>query len=272
MLVRDTIANAVAAALEQANRDGAINVDSVPDIEVERPNNAEHGDFATNLPLRLARAARANPLQLAQLIAERIESSSEIDSVAPAPPGFINFKLSESWLQQQVEAVRAAGDGFGASDVGAGRKVMVEFVKRQPHRSRPRGPYPRRGPRQRPGQHPRRRRLPRYPRVLHQRRRLPDGSVLPLRLDPLPPGPRPRRRDARERLSGRIHRRHRLGDHRLQRRRLPGIPGSHRRQGNRRRCPRKDGVPHPRRPRRHRCRLRQLVQRAVAVPERGLAK
>ncbi len=132
MLVRDTIANAVAAALEKANRDGAINVDSVPDIEVERPNNAEHGDFATNLPLRLARAARANPLQLAQLIAERIESSSEIDSVAPAPPGFINFKLSESWLQQQVEAVRAAGDAFGASDVGAGRKVMVEFVSVNP--------------------------------------------------------------------------------------------------------------------------------------------
>ena len=132
MLVRDTISHAVAAALEKANRDGVISADSVPDIEVERPNNAEHGDFATNLPLRLARAARANPLQLAQLIADRIESSPEIDSVSAAPPGFINFKLSESWLQQQVEAVRAAGDSFGASDVGAGRKVMVEFVSVNP--------------------------------------------------------------------------------------------------------------------------------------------
>jgi len=132
MLVRDTIANAVAAALEKANRDGVINADSIPDIEIERPNNPEHGDFATNLPLRLARAARANPLQLAQLITERIESSSEIDSVAAAPPGFINFKLSESWLRQQVESVRAAGDSFGASDIGAGLKVMVEFVSVNP--------------------------------------------------------------------------------------------------------------------------------------------
>lgn len=132
MLVRDTISNAVAAALEKASGDGAINIDSVPEIEIERPNNAEHGDFATNLPLRLARAARANPLQLAQLIAERIESSPEIDSVSAAPPGFINFKLSEPWLQQQVEAVRAAGDSFGASDIGAGRKVMVEFVSVNP--------------------------------------------------------------------------------------------------------------------------------------------
>ena len=132
MLVRDTISNAVAAALEKANRDGVITADSVPDIEVERPNNAEHGDFATNLPLRLARAARANPLQLAQLIAERIEISPEIESVAPAPPGFVNFKLSEPWLQQQVEAVRAGGHSFGASDVGAGRRVMVEFVSVNP--------------------------------------------------------------------------------------------------------------------------------------------
>lgn len=132
MLVRDTIANAVAAALEKAGQDGAISVDSVPEIEIERPNHSEHGDFATNLPLRLARSARANPLHLAQLIAERIENVPEIESVAPAPPGFINFRLSESWLQQQVEAVRAAGDSFGASDIGAGRKVMVEFVSVNP--------------------------------------------------------------------------------------------------------------------------------------------
>ena len=132
MLVRDTIATTVAAALERANNDGVINVDSVPDIEVERPNNSEHGDFATNLPLRLARAARANPLQLAQLIAERIETGPEIESVAAAPPGFVNFKLSDAWLQQQVETVRAAGDAFGASDLGAGRKVMVEFVSVNP--------------------------------------------------------------------------------------------------------------------------------------------
>ena len=132
MLVKDTVGAAVAAALEQAHRDGAISVATVPDIEIDRPNNPEHGDFATNLPLRLARAARANPLQLAQLIAERIEMRPEIASVAPAAPGFINFKLSDGWLQEQVEAVRTAGDAFGSSDVGAGGKVMVEFVSVNP--------------------------------------------------------------------------------------------------------------------------------------------
>ena len=132
MLVKDTVAAIVAAALEQANRDGAISVDTAPEIEIERPNNPEHGDFATNLPLRLARAARANPMQLAELIAERIQTGPEVAEVAAAPPGFINFKLSDAWLQRQVETVIAAGDGFGSAEAGSGRKVMVEFVSVNP--------------------------------------------------------------------------------------------------------------------------------------------
>ena len=132
MLMRDTIAGAVAAALEQASRDGALKIDAVPEIEVERPNNPEHGDFATSLPLRLARAARANPLQLAETLAARIAPRPEIAAVSAAAPGFINFRLSEAWLQEQVEAVRAAGDNFGNSDNGGGRKVMVEFVSVNP--------------------------------------------------------------------------------------------------------------------------------------------
>ena len=132
MLVKDTVAAIVASALEQANRDGVISVDAAPEIEIERPNNPDHGDFATNLPLRLARAARANPMQLAQLIAERIKPGPEIAQVEAAPPGFINFKLSDAWLQRQVETVIAAGDGFGSAEAGAGRKVMVEFVSVNP--------------------------------------------------------------------------------------------------------------------------------------------
>ncbi len=132
MLVKDTIVKAVADALERAHRDGVLNVDTVPLIEVERPNNPDHGDFATNLPLRLARAARSNPLQLAEAIAARVETGPEIASVASAPPGFINFRLSDRWLQEQVEVVRSAGEAFGAAQIGQGRKVMVEFVSVNP--------------------------------------------------------------------------------------------------------------------------------------------
>ena len=132
MLLKDTIAAAVAAALERAQQDGVISVAAAPEIEVERPNNPEHGDFATNLPLRLARAARANPLRLSELIAERVSEMPEIAAVSAAPPGFINFRLDEAWLQAQVEAVRRAGDDFGNGSSGNGCRVMVEFVSANP--------------------------------------------------------------------------------------------------------------------------------------------
>jgi len=131
-LVLDSITQLVANALEQARADGLIQLDTMPDIMVERPGNPENGDFSTNLPLRLARATRINPLELAQELANRIKPGEEVDRVVVAPPGFINFYLRDSWVQQQVETVREAGMGFGSVTMGRGRKVMIEFVSVNP--------------------------------------------------------------------------------------------------------------------------------------------
>jgi arginyl-tRNA synthetase len=75
-LVRDRISQLVAKAIEQARQQGVVQLETTPQIVVERPSNQEHGDFATNLPLRLARATRINPLQLAEMLVERIPSST----------------------------------------------------------------------------------------------------------------------------------------------------------------------------------------------------
>ena len=122
----------VAQAVESARNDGVVRLETMPDIQVEHPGNPDHGDFATNLPLRLARATRINPLELAQALVARTPQSSSIDHVEAAPPGFINFRLSDTWLQEQVEEVRQAGATYGNLDAGAGRKVMVEFVSVNP--------------------------------------------------------------------------------------------------------------------------------------------
>jgi len=131
-LVLDSIAKLVADALEQARSDGLLQLDTMPDIMVERPGNPENGDFATNLPLRLARATRINPLELAQELVNRIKPGEEVERVAVAPPGFINFYLRDSWVQQQVETVREAGMDFGSVAMGQGRTVMIEFVSVNP--------------------------------------------------------------------------------------------------------------------------------------------
>ena len=71
-------------------------------------------------------------MELAQSLSDRIATGEVIDRVEAAAPGFINFYLKESWLQQQVEAVRQAGNKFGNTDSGEGRKIMVEFVSVNP--------------------------------------------------------------------------------------------------------------------------------------------
>jgi arginyl-tRNA synthetase len=122
----------VSEAIDQARQQGALQLETTPQILVERPANPQHGDFATSLPLRLARATRINPLKLAEMLVEHIPSSDELERVEAAPPGFVNFYLQNRWVQQQVEAVRQAGQEYGRVDVGFNRRVMVEFVSVNP--------------------------------------------------------------------------------------------------------------------------------------------
>ena len=105
---------------------------ALPDILLERPQRLEHGDYATSLPLRLARAAKSKPLELAEVIARHVPASDAIERVAVAPPGFVNFFVSEAWLAKQVPAIIEAGPAFASANVGAGQRVQVEFVSANP--------------------------------------------------------------------------------------------------------------------------------------------
>ena len=131
-LVIETIRRLITQAVEAVRLDGVLQLDTLPEIQVERPGNSQHGDFSTNLPLRLARATRINPLELAQTVMDRIPGGGPVDRVEAAPPGFINFYLKDQWLQEQVDLVREAGGEFGNVDLGHGRRIMVEFVSVNP--------------------------------------------------------------------------------------------------------------------------------------------
>ena len=131
-LVRDTIEKLVVDAVEQARQEGELQLETTPQVLIERPGNPDHGDFATSLPLRLARATRINPLKLAETLVQRIGGRDEVERVEASPPGFINFFLQDRWLQQQVEVVLQLGEEFGRVDVGRDRRVMVEFVSINP--------------------------------------------------------------------------------------------------------------------------------------------
>jgi arginyl-tRNA synthetase len=119
-------------AIIAAQDDGEITFTTLPDIIVERPEQATHGDFATGIALKLARSVRMNPLQLAHIIVKRLGDIPEVESIGIAAPGFINFTVKPSWLQGTVDAVLANPTGFGNLDAGKGTRVQIEFVSANP--------------------------------------------------------------------------------------------------------------------------------------------
>ena len=86
MLIRDEIAALLTTAVEEAQRQELLPAAALPPILVERPQNPEHGDFACSLPLRLARAARLNPMEIAEQLASLIPVAGAIKRVWTAPP------------------------------------------------------------------------------------------------------------------------------------------------------------------------------------------
>ncbi len=119
-------------AVKSAQASGKLLSVTVPENTIERPQNPEHGDYATSLPLKLARVVGQPPLSIAREIVNFMPSSPELASVVAAPPGFINFKLSDKWLAGQVDDILTAGNKFGNIDIGKGSKVQVEFVSVNP--------------------------------------------------------------------------------------------------------------------------------------------
>jgi len=132
MSIRHEIAALVDAAAKAAQAAGAIPSVVVEDPAVDRPARPEHGDYASSLPLKLARAARQSPMVLAETIAKHMPAHQAVGEVTTAPPGFVNIRLSDAWLAEQVNTVLTAGEAFGRSDVGKGRKVQIEFVSANP--------------------------------------------------------------------------------------------------------------------------------------------
>jgi arginyl-tRNA synthetase len=101
-------------------------------IVLERPRDAAHGDFATNVAMQLARALKTPPRKLAEQLVAALPASDWIEQPEIAGPGFINFRLKPAARQRIVEVVAERGAGYGHSDRGQGRSVMVEFVSANP--------------------------------------------------------------------------------------------------------------------------------------------
>ena len=132
MLLRQKLTGALEEAATRAQQEGLLAFATPPEITVEHPQNPEHGDYASSLPLKVARATGLVPLAVAERIIELMPPLPEVDQIVATPPGFINFTLSPGWLTLQVEAILDAGDSFGNIDLGGSKSVQIEFVSVNP--------------------------------------------------------------------------------------------------------------------------------------------
>jgi arginyl-tRNA synthetase len=131
-VITDQLAELVRTALGRAISDGALAVEVPGDILLEHPKRPEHGDWATNLALALAKQAGADPRDVASVIVERLPESELIASVEVAGPGFLNFRLSPVWLHDVVRRASDDASGFGRAAASTGRTVNVEYVSANP--------------------------------------------------------------------------------------------------------------------------------------------
>ncbi len=131
-MIKDELAQLVEQGARAAMAQGDLPEVPLPEVTVERPRQPEHGDYASNIAMKLQRAVGGNPLAIAEKIVARMPPSPMLGGVAVARPGFINLRLSDAWLAQQVDEILARGETFADSSAGAGLRVQVEFVSANP--------------------------------------------------------------------------------------------------------------------------------------------
>jgi len=107
--------------------------DDISEIQIEKPNQPEHGDAASNIAMNLASVLKMNPRKIAEQIVEELKyDEQKIQSVEIAGPGFINFRFAENYLFNQLDDILKQGANFGKSDALKNQRILVEFVSANP--------------------------------------------------------------------------------------------------------------------------------------------
>jgi arginyl-tRNA synthetase len=124
---------AITAALERALAEIGASPDGPVEVHLERPRDPTHGDWATNVALTLAKRMGKKPRDLATELATRIDlAATGLETVEVAGPGFLNFRLAQASIADQLARIVADDDAYGRSATGAGERIIVEWVSANP--------------------------------------------------------------------------------------------------------------------------------------------
>src|SRR5918996_1559247 len=124
------LARLVRAAVEEARQE--LGLDQVPEIEITRPRQKQHGDHASNVALAIGAATGRNPREVAEALVAHLPDSDLVAKVEVAGPGFINFTVAHAWLYRVLEDIVRRGEAYGRSSDEPAERVLVEFVSANP--------------------------------------------------------------------------------------------------------------------------------------------
>jgi arginyl-tRNA synthetase len=130
--VKDQLRPPVLRAIARLQADGLLPPEIAADFVIERTRIREHGDFACNAAMVLARAARRKPREIAEALVAALPESADVARVEVAGPGFLNFFLAPAAYHAEVRRVLADAQAYGRSASGAGRRMEIEFVSANP--------------------------------------------------------------------------------------------------------------------------------------------
>jgi arginyl-tRNA synthetase len=130
--VKERLSEEIKSAIQDAMATDDLELEEIPEIMLEVPREEAHGDYASNIAMVLAGQAQMAPRDIAQIIVNNLEEIDLISKLEVAGPGFINFHLNNDCLYEIIERILEAGEEYGKSNFGQGKKVQVEFVSANP--------------------------------------------------------------------------------------------------------------------------------------------
>lgn len=131
--LQNNIKKSIQDGLLKAKEEGKLSFDEIPEFILEVPREKTHGDFASNIAMQMAKQAKKAPRVIAQSIVDHMDTEGTyINHIEIAGPGFINFKLDQSWLYEVLNDIGQKKESYGHSPMGQGKKINVEFVSANP--------------------------------------------------------------------------------------------------------------------------------------------
>ncbi len=132
-VVRETVLSTLRAALEEARATGDLRLPTLPALVLDVPRKETWGDLATTVAMNLAASEQRAPREIAEIIAGRLRGHPDVlERIEVVPPGFINLTVKRDLWFRVLSEIEAQGERYGCSDLGLGKRVLVEFVSANP--------------------------------------------------------------------------------------------------------------------------------------------